>query len=51
MESVAESTLFALLRRQCLHWLQIEIVVQMKEVQVLSVDEQIEHVVALPADL
>lgn len=36
---------------QCLHGLQVEVVVQMQVVEVLTVDEQIEHVVALPAHL
>lgn len=36
---------------QCLHWLQVEVVVQMQVVEILTVDQQIEHVVALPAHL
>lgn len=36
---------------QCLHRLQVEVVVQMQVVEVLTVDEQIEHVVALSAHL
>lgn len=36
---------------QCLHRFQVEVVVQMQVVEVLTVDEQIEHVVALPAHL
>lgn len=36
---------------QCLHRLQVEVVVQMQVVEVLTVDEQVEHVVALPAHL
>ena len=51
MECVAKATLFALLCRESLHWLQIEVVVQMQKVQIFAMDEQIEHVVALPADL
>lgn len=36
---------------QGLDRLQVEVVVQMQVVEVLTVDEQIEHVVALPANL
>ena len=51
MERVSKPTLFSLLRRQGLHWLQIEVVVQMQKVEVLAMDKKIEHVVALAADL
>lgn len=34
-----------------LDWLQVEVVVQMQIVEVLAMNEQIEHVVTLPADL
>lgn len=36
---------------QCLHRLQVEVVVQMQVVEILTVDQQVEHVVALPAHL
>lgn len=36
---------------QCLDRLQVKVVVQMQVVEVLTVDQQIEHVVALPAHL
>lgn len=39
------------LRGQRLHRLQVEVVVQMQVVEILTVDQQIEHVVALPAHL
>lgn len=39
------------LRGQCLHRLQVEVVVQMQVVEILTVDQQVEHVVALPAHL
>ena len=51
MEGVAEAGLLALLGGQGLHGLQVEVVIQMQVVEVLAVDEQIEHVVALPAHL
>ena len=51
VECITEATLLALLCRESLDRLQVEVVVQMQEVQVLAMDEQIEHVVALPADL
>ena len=34
-----------------LHWLEIKVVIKMEIVEVLPVDEQVEHVVALPAHL
>lgn len=36
---------------QCLHRLQVEVVVKMQVVEILTVDKQIEHVVALSANL
>lgn len=51
MEGVTEPALLTFLRREGLHWLQVEVVVQMKIVQVLTMDEQVKHVVALPAHL
>ena len=51
MEGVAESRLLSLFRRQRLHRLQIEVVVQMQVVQILSVNQQIQHVVALSQHL
>ena len=41
----------ALLRRQRLHRLEVEVVVQMEIVEILTMDQEIEHVVALTADL
>lgn len=34
-----------------LHRLQVEVVIQVKVVQVLSVDQQVQHIVALATDL
>jgi hypothetical protein len=51
VESVSESGLLSLLRRQRLDRLQVEVVVEVKVVQVLAVDQQVEHVVPLTADL
>ena len=47
VESIAETRLFALFRRQRLHRLQIEVVVEMQICQILLVNKQIQHVVAL----
>ena len=41
----------ALLGGQRLHRLQVEVVVEVQVVDVLSVDEEVQHVVALPAHL
>mmetsp|Transcript_61033 Transcript_61033/g.143984 ORF Transcript_61033/g.143984 Transcript_61033/m.143984 type:complete len:850 (-) Transcript_61033:159-2708(-) len=51
MERVAEARLLALLGRQRLDRLQVEVVVQMQVVEVLAMDEEVEHVVALAAHL
>ena len=51
MERITKSTLLSLLRRQCLDWLQVEIVVQMEEVKVLAMDEEIQHIVSLSTNL
>lgn len=51
MECIAEPGLLPLLGGQGLDWLQVEVVVQMQVVEVLAMNQQIEHVVALPADL
>lgn len=36
---------------ECLHGLQVEVVIQVKVVQVLSVDQQVQHIVALATHL
>ena len=51
MEGIAESGLLALLGRQRLDRLEVEVEVEMEVVEVLSVNEKIEHVVALATDL
>lgn len=51
VESIAEARLLALLGGERLDRLQVKVVVQMEVVQVLAMDQQIQHVVALPAHL
>ena len=51
MERVTKPTLLTLLGGQCLHGLQVEVVVQMEVVQVLTVDQQVQHIVTLSAHL
>ena len=51
VESISESRLLTLLRCQRLDRLQVHVVVEMEVVQVLSVNEEIQHVEALPAHL
>ena len=51
VERVAEPRLLSLLGRQRLHRLQVEVVVQVEVVQVLAMDQKIQHVVALAANL
>lgn len=51
MERISESGLFTFLCCEGLDRLQVEVVVQVEVVQVLSVNQQVQHVVALPAHL
>mmetsp|Transcript_736 Transcript_736/g.1704 ORF Transcript_736/g.1704 Transcript_736/m.1704 type:complete len:700 (-) Transcript_736:62-2161(-) len=51
VEGVAEAGLLALLGGQGLHGLEVEVVVQVQVVEVLAVDQQVQHVVALAAHL
>ena len=51
VERVTESGFLSFLGGQSFDWLQVEIVVQMQVVQILPVDEEVEHVVPLPAHL
>lgn len=51
VEGVTEARLFTLLCSQGFDGLQVEVVVQMKVVEVLAMDEEVEHVVALATDL
>jgi hypothetical protein len=51
VECVTESRLLTLFGCQRLHWFQVEVVVQVEVVQVFTMDEQVEHVVALSANL
>mmetsp|Transcript_6161 Transcript_6161/g.24641 ORF Transcript_6161/g.24641 Transcript_6161/m.24641 type:complete len:696 (-) Transcript_6161:121-2208(-) len=51
VEGVPEAALLPLLGREGLDRLEVEVVVQVQVVEVLAVDEQVQHVVALPAHL
>ena len=51
MEGVTETRLLTLLSGKGLDGLQVEVVVEMKVVQALTMDQQVEHVVTLTADL
>lgn len=51
VERVSESRLLSFLRRERLHGLQIHVVIEVEVVQVLAVNEEVEHVVTLSADL
>jgi hypothetical protein len=51
VEGISEPALLALLGGKGLDWLQVEVVVQVQVVEVLAVDQQVEHVVALAAHL
>ena len=51
MEGIAKTRLLSFFSGERFDWLQIKVVVEMKVVQVLSVDEKVEHVVTLTTDL
>jgi hypothetical protein len=51
MESVSETRLLPLFGGEGLDRLQVEVVVKVQVCQVLAMNEQIQHVVALPANL
>ena len=51
MEGVAKAGFLSLFGGEGLDWLEVKVVVQVEVVEVLAVDEQVEHVVALPAHL
>jgi len=51
VESVSESRLLSFFRGKGLDGLQIHVVIEMKVVQVLAVNEEVEHVVSLSANL
>lgn len=51
MEGVPEAGLLALLGRERLDRLEVEVVVQVEVAQALAVDEKVEHIVPLAADL
>ena len=51
MERVTEPTLLSLLGGQGLDGLEVEVVVEMEVVEVLSVNQQVQHIVALSAHL
>mmetsp|Transcript_42648 Transcript_42648/g.166462 ORF Transcript_42648/g.166462 Transcript_42648/m.166462 type:complete len:242 (-) Transcript_42648:1814-2539(-) len=51
MEGVSKPRLLSLLGGQRFDWFQVEIVVQVKIVQLLAMDEQVQHIVPLAANL
>lgn len=51
MEGVSESGSLSLFGRERLDGLQVHVVIQVKVVEILSVNQEIEHVVTLSADL
>jgi hypothetical protein len=48
VEGISESRFLSLLSCKSLNWFQIEVEVQMEVVEILPVNKQVEHVVALP---
>ena len=51
MEGISEPTLLSLLGGESLDGLQVEVVVKMEIIKVLTVDEQVQHVITLSTHL
>ena len=51
MEGITKPRLLPLLRSKCLGRLQIEVIIQILIIQLLAIDQQIQHIVPLPANL
>lgn len=51
MVTISETRLFTLLGGQCFHRLQVEIVIQMQIIQILTMNQQIEHIITLTTNL
>ena len=51
MKGVTKPRLLPLLSSKCLHWLQIEIIIKVKIIEVLPVYQEVQHVVTLTTDL
>ena len=51
MEGITEPRFFPFFGSQSFDWLEIEIEVQVEIVQILTVDQQVQHIVALSTDL
>lgn len=51
MKSISEPRLFALFRCQRFYRLQVEVVVKMQVIERFTMDQEVEHVVALTTDL
>jgi len=51
MEGISEARLLSFFGCQSFDWLEIEVVVEMEIVQVFSMNQQVQHVVTLPANL
>jgi len=47
MESITEARLLSFLGGESLYWLQVKVEVQMKVIQIFTVNQQIQHVVTL----
>jgi hypothetical protein len=47
MEGITEPRLLPLFGGECLNWLEIEVVIKMKVIEILPVNEEVEHVVPL----
>jgi hypothetical protein len=51
VESVSESALLSLFCGEGFDWFEVEIVIQVEVVEILSMNQEIEHVVTLTTDL
>lgn len=51
MEGIAKTRFLPLLGRESLHWFEIEVIIKMEVVEVLAMDQQIQHIVTLTTHL
>jgi hypothetical protein len=51
MESISKTRLLSFLGCQSFHRLEVEVIIKVQVVQILPVNQQVQHIIPLPADL
>ena len=51
MKRITKTRFLSFFCRQCLHWFQVKIIIQMQVVQILTMNQQVQHVITLTANL